>query len=244
MPPETANPGALPPLATFVVNFGGPSLVLTLCLLVVLPLVYWFGLRRRVQGWPRRVVVLVALWGACWLAVHGDVLWNARAARERCLAEGGLKVYRQVEAEGFIGQVDLPPWAAAGFGFIEHEADAYSREEMVDGKARVRPVESPRALYRLTETSARVSPVLNRISLQMQDRLSGEVLGEVVRFELYPGWVDRQLMASLGGPVLPFCVGPKVGRFNDFPFMEDPLIAATLRPPGKPPVSPPQRPWR
>lgn len=235
---------SLPPLAPYVVDFGGPSLVLTLCLLIGLPLVYRYGLKQRVRRWPQRVLALAAVWGGCWLAVYGDVLWNAHEARRLCQAEGGLKVYRQDEAAGFIGDVDLPPWAAAGFRFVERQTDGYTREEMVDGKPVRRAVEGLASRHQLAEISARISPVFRRLSLQMQDRESGEVLGEVVRFELYPGWVDRRLMGVFGAPVLPFCVGATVGRPNDFPFMADPLIAATLRPPGKPPVSPPARPWR
>ena len=234
----------LPPLAPYVVDFGGPSLALSLCLLIGLPLFYRYWLKRRVARWPRRLLALAALWGGCWLAVYGDVLWNAHAARRLCHTEGGLKVYRQDEAAGFIGDVDLPPWAAAGFRFVERQADGYTREEMVDGKPVRRAVERPQARHQLREISARIGPVLRRISLQMQERESGAVLGEVVRFELYPGWVDRQLMAVFGAPVLPSCVGAAVGRPNDFPFLADPLIAATLRPPGKAPVSPPARPWR
>ena len=73
------------------------------------------------------------------------------------------------------------------------------------------------------------------LRLQMRDRHSAKVLGEIVSYRLRPGWVDRALMQVLGSPQLPMCVGPHRGLPSDFPFLEDALIAATLRPPGFPP---------
>ena len=244
MPAASIDPAAVPPLADFVLSYGGPSLVLTLGLLLALPLVYRRWLRWRVQRWWLRVAVLAALWGCLWLAVYADLLWQAREARRICLDEGGLRVYRQAEADGFIGLVDFAPWAAAGFRYVETVGNVITRAEMVDGKPVVRQVESLLSRYQLQEVNTAASGSLNRTSLQMQDRERGDVLGEVVRFELAPGWVDRRFMALFGAPAPTYCVGPKVGRFEKFPYLADPLIAATLRPPGKPPVRPPRRPWR
>ncbi len=234
----------VPPLSDFVLSYGGPSLVLTLGLVLGLPWVYLRWLRPRGQRWWVRLAVLAGLWGGLWVLVYGDVLWRAHEARHLCLSEGGLKVYRQAEAEGFMGLVDFAPWAAAGFRYVETEGNVLIRTELVDGKPVERRVDQPLARYQLQEVLTPGGGSLTRISLQMQDRERGEVLGEVLRFELAPGWVDRRLMGLLGAPLPAYCVGPKVGRFEKFPHLEDPLIAATLRPPGKPPVQPPRRPWR
>jgi len=244
MPTGPINNAAVPPMSDFVLTYGGPALVLTLSLLLGLPWVYVRWVRPRVRRWWVRLAVLASLWGGLWGVVYGDLLWNAHGARRLCLAEGGLRVYRQAEAEGFLGGVDFAPWAAAGFRYVETEGNVLMRAELVDGKPVERRVENLLSRYQLQEVLTPGSGSMTRISLQMQDRERGELLGEVLRFELAPGWVDRRFMALLGAPPPTYCVGPKVGRFEHFPHLEDALIAATLRPPGKPPVQPPQRPWR
>lgn len=224
----------------YVVAFGGPS-VLMLALMLLLPVFHAAVLRRGLRpGWPRGVALCVVALAAV-VATHADLLWQARHMAGLCAAAGEVQVYATAVADGFAGNVDLEPWLPAGFRFIEHPGPRPRRTALHEGKVRTLPVQSLEARHEIVTVTERPEGAFQRLRLQMRDRHSAKVLGEIVSYRLRPGWVDRALMQVLGSPQLPMCVGPHRGLPSDFPFLEDALIAATLRPPGFPPPHPPHR---
>lgn len=225
----------------YAVTFGGPPLVMAAVTVLLLPLLYATWLRRRVHGAWRRGGVLAAVWLVAAVTTHADVVRHAREVARLCSAAGEVQVYATAAAEGFVGDVDLEPWLPAGFRYIEHAGLRLARTEVRAGQAVAFEVASLTARHELVTVTEPPQPAFQRRRLQMRERGSAQVLGEILVYRLRPGWVDRGLMRGLGSPRMPLCVGPHRGLPSDFPFLEDALIAATLRPPGFPPPRPPHR---
>jgi hypothetical protein len=233
--------GPLPPLSAFVVTYGGPSLVMSVLSVLVLPLLHATILRRHVQAGWRRLAAVVGLWLGALVGVYADVLLHAREIQQLCIAAREVKVFATASAEGFIGAVDLEPWAAAGFRYIEHAGGRRTRAEMHGSLVVEQDITAFRARHELVTHDDPPTAGFQRRHLQMRERDGGQVLGEILVYRLLAGWVDRLLMSGLGSPQAPVCVGGRPGLPSDFPFPEDALIAATLRPPGFPPPVPPRR---
>jgi hypothetical protein len=221
--------------ADYAVTYGGPSLVMTAVMVLGMPALYLLVVRRLVRPWWQRIAVLLVVWFTAYAFSYGDVLRNAMEAQRLCEQEGGLKVYGTAEVEGFLAEVDLKPWAPAGFRYIEHVYSGQTRSEMVNGKEVLTRVDPLISTYEMVKKTERLAGPFTKISLRMRHRETKELLGELNIYELYPGKVDRWFSKKLGGGLPPLCVGRQIGRMSDFPFIEDPLIAATLRAPGHPP---------
>ncbi len=221
--------------ADYVVTYGGPSLVMTAVMVLGMPALYLLVVRRLVRPWWQRIAILLGVWCTAYAFSYGDVLSNAMAAKRLCEQEGGLKVYGTAEVEGFLAEVDLKPWAPAGFRYIEHVYSGQTRSEMVNGKEVLSHVDPLISTYEMVKKSERQTGAFKKISLQMRHRETSDLLGEMISYELYPGRVDHWFTRKLGGGLPKICVGQKIGTAAYFPFVEDPLIAATLRAPGHPP---------
>ena len=218
-------------LFDYAVSYGMPSLLMTAVFVCVLPVVYFKFVRRRFARWPARLAVLCCVWLAFFIAAYGDVLWIAWNARRLCESEAGLRVYRAVEAEGFLGESDIDTWGAHGFRFLESRnlLDELVRHEIIDGKSTVTPVNSLRSAY---EYSYSITPVAYRLSRQQHEIRpigSRTVLGSLTTFTLFPGWLDRYVTAGAGWtPVV--CEGPGVKKVNELKLRAPELIERTLKP--------------
>jgi len=217
----------------YAVSYGGPSLFMTAVFVVVLPLVYFKFARPRIQRWPPRIAVLLGVWVVAWCVAYGDVLWIAREAKRLCEEEAGLRVYGVAKATGFAGASDIRFWKARGFDFVEviHPAGHSTVFEMHDQlpvKYR-KPIPISRYEYK-TKFESSNSAVQEKREM-IFDRVTGQVLGEIVVFRPNLGALDRLASTYFGAAYAPkLCDGPKLIAPNQRRVRLDNLIEATLIP--------------
>jgi hypothetical protein len=222
-------------LFDYAVSYGMPSLFMTAVFVFVLPLVYFKFARRRYARWPARVAVLCSAWLMALTVAYGDVLWIAWHAQRLCETEAGLRVYRAVEVEGFLGESDIATWARHGFRYLESRdlLDAPVRHELVDGRQTVTPASALQSLYEYSYASTPAGYRLSRQQHEVRPIGSRNVLGTLTTFTLFPGWLDRYITAGAGWtPIV--CEGPGVKKVNKLELRPTALIERTLRPkPGR-----------
>lgn len=181
-------------------TYGGPALCMTAVFLSVLPLLYFCLLRRRLQRMSLRLLALLAVWLAAFGIAYGDVFWIAWHAQRLCTGEAGMRVYGTVEAAGFLGVSSIETWAPYGFEFVEVEfiGGRKVRHVMRDGKPSWEEVGALLSRYEFRVESEPLQIPLTRNRYSIRDRTNGVVLGEIVFFNIYPGWLDRALLELVG----------------------------------------------
>jgi hypothetical protein len=167
-------------------------------------------------------------------------LWDLYAigveAKRLCKEQSGLKVYRTVEAEGFVGSGLGKRLVEYGYQYVESGGD----DKMSRYTARGGDI----VYERITEFTSRywvksgdshrvIGNHFSRSSDQVVDRQTGEVLGELVVIGIYPGWFDNVAIATTGGGsgFSPWRCGeePPPGRTTELGLYD--LIFATIHPP-------------
>jgi len=229
--------GAMPLLGTTVYMsrlglLGYKYLYLPAVLIVVL-LVYWLALRQLPRRWLR--------WGLAVLLAAGlailpwwDVYQTGKQVTGWCRKEGGLHVYKTVEAEGFEGSTSIEYWSKYGFRYV----DGYGKRFMlVDGKREALTLPSEgasRYVWGSKEDHHPLTPLISRSSSHVIDRRTGEELGTLVWFTIDPGWWDRLLLGLVPGELNPWICGEEVpGDLQDTwgkKYDRGDLILGTLRP--------------
>ena len=196
------------------------------------------GLGRLRQKRLRRPIAL-ALAAALVLT---DVVRTGRTAHRLCREQGGLHVFRTVEAEGFYGSSGIEYWSKYGFKFVESglTKNGVSHWTMKNGKVQHRYVPEPTARYQWIgkENHVPVAPLIARSSSHVIDRRTGEELGTLVWFSIYPGWVERWLIGATFGDVRPWICGWDApegkGEYwsakKKWVYGSDDLIKGTIRP--------------
>ncbi len=218
-------------------TYGGPSLFVTFVLCVVLPLFYFAVIRRWCSRRWTRVAVVLTLGLGAWLIAYADVLWIAWRAQRLCERGAGLRVAETVEAKGFLGSAAIETWGRDGFEFVETE-DRFGgrrfRYLMRDGRPTRIPVDALASRHEYALTGRAIGKRFYRNSFVVREISGGRVLGEFVYFNIYPGWLDRLLIAALGlhwSP--PMCVGDAPAGEEPLEAHRKALIRAVLRPPGR-----------
>lgn len=160
--------------------------------------------------------------------------WISWYFKEAC-KDAGVKVYRQVEVEGYldsqtprkrksidIGIYDAPKpveFELQGYRYFEEELveGGVSHHERVDGQLMVsildRPTASYRIVYHYQPTPYKIEePIgwkLEKIERQVVDIQTGEILGrDTVIKRVLPTY--EALIAALFGPPIVLCPGPNV----------------------------------
>jgi hypothetical protein len=179
-------------------TYGGPELFMLFVVFVVTPFVFVVYLRP--YGVAARLVTIAILWVGAFIAAYWDVYRIAREARRLCNTEAGMYVHRTVEAEGFMGVSDIEHWAEKGFRFVEMEFAGQQRYRyaLVGGEVVKEHVDELRSRYEYTTDSTVLEMPFVRTRDLIRDRSTGEVLGEVVAFKKYPGWLDSRFVGLLG----------------------------------------------
>ncbi|HAD04470.1 MAG TPA: hypothetical protein DCF93_07535 [Desulfuromonas sp.] len=167
---------------------------------IYLPLILgllWWLFRQFRSAWPFLVALsLVLLTLPFW-----DVYTISREADRLCKEQGGLRVYKTVEAEGFLGDSGIEIWSKYGFKFVESGGgDKMSRYSIVDGKPTHQRVEKFISHYQLNtgDNHRVIEKYFARTNYQVIDLRSDEILGELVTFSIYPGWLDN-IVVRLSG---------------------------------------------
>ena len=192
-------------------------------------------LRRRRFGFWRRwsfIVVVLLVWE---VIGNWDIYRTSREADRLCREEGGLHVYRTVEAEGFGNASSIEYWSRYGFKYVESGG---TRFWMEDGRVRHERVgvENLKSRYSWSDVEDHVpaGEGIERSSSHVVDKETGEELGRLVWFTIEPGRFDRLVLGLLPvehnpwicGECVPDELQEKWGKKYD----RGDLILATLRP--------------
>ncbi|WP_020677438.1 hypothetical protein [Geopsychrobacter electrodiphilus] len=200
-----------------------------------LPLVlglFWWLYRKIKSALPFLVLVaLVLLTLPFW-----DVYMIGRDAERLCREEGGLHVYKTVEAEGFLGDSSIEVWSKFGFQYVESGGgDKMSRYTMVNGKPVHQRVQKfiSRNQLKSGDNHRVIDKYFARTSYQVIDIQSDEVLGELVAFSIYPGWWDNIIigLSGSGSGFHPWSCGNEPTQKSDVLRLGgSDVVRATLKP--------------
>jgi len=168
-----------------------------------------------------------------------DVLAIGYEADKLCKEQGGLHVYKTVEAEGFYGSSGIKYWSKYGFRYVESgkTAKGISHWTLANGEVQHRYIPEPTSRYQWkgAENHIQVAHQIERSSSHVIDRQTGEVLGDLVYFSIDPGWFDRLFLGLLPVEFNPWICGDEVPADKRVKYGKRygiiALIKATLKPP-------------
>ena len=156
-------------------------------------------------------------------------------AQQLCRAQGGLHVYKVVEAEGFLGEGSAERWTKYGFKYVESGGgDKMSRYTMQDGKVVHQRIQEFISRYqsKTGDNHVVLGKYFARSSELVIDRQTKEVLGELVFFSIYPGWLDNIAigLTGLGSGFTPWSCGdePPTGHKDGLGYGD--VVMATIKP--------------
>lgn len=178
--------------------------------------------------------------------------WISWHFKEAC-KDAGVKVYRQVEADGYVDDTSSRPrgsvtpglWKAdagslqsfdqAGYFFVEHILNdgGVLRVERHSEGLMARVLERPSGRYRLKYTYlpkhlSHEEPIgwkLEKVERQVTDDLSGEVLGRQIHVNRgFP--IHEALLLQFVGPLMLTCPSPNVQPYEPPP----PFPQAVVKP--------------
>jgi hypothetical protein len=183
----------------YMFTYGGPQLLVMFMVFVVTPLLLRTLLKNR--SWPIRIKYLTILWVATILIGYGDVFAIAVAAKKLCSEEAGMRVYSTGRTDGISGSLSIHDLNKYGFTYIESGHPEFGlayRERIVNGKYLRQPVQKFSAQYELVDETLELTlPIVKKREF-IRERDTGRILGEVVAFKFYPGWLDSRLIGFLG----------------------------------------------
>ncbi len=211
----------------------GPILVLILLLpllLIVLAVFNRLFFRKRFSFWGRfQATVVILVVATVWM--HWDVYQIGQQAKKICEEEGGLHVYKTVDVDGFKGAYSIESWSKYGYKYVEAgHKDKKILYSMEDGKVIEQVVDAFISNYEVAHKSIVINKHLKRSRSFVRDRSSGEVLGELVYFSIYPGWVDSQIWGRIGFTFTPWFCGQESSTGVKRRLGSYDVVRATLKP--------------
>jgi uncharacterized membrane protein YraQ (UPF0718 family) len=214
-----------------MITHGGPELFVAFVVIVVTPLLYWLVLKRfRLSV---RFISIVALWVTAVLVAYWDVYQISKEARRLCKEEAGLHVYKTVEAEGFLGASSIDYWSKYGFKYVEIETimGGKNRYTLRDSEIKKEKVDNLLSKYEYITDLEVLEIPFNRQRQIIKDRQTGEILGEIIAFALYPGWLDNRLLGILGFSWSPrACDGDYLPARGQLNYSYTDLVKAVIKP--------------
>jgi len=203
-----------------LISYGGPELFVAFVILIATP-VLWRFLFRHLR-FKVSLVVVGVLWVSAIVVAYWDVYQISKEAERLCREEAGMYVYRTVKANGFLGDSGIDYWSQFGFTYLEAEfiGGRKMRYTLHDGEVRKEAVDELLSRYEYTTDSEVLEMPFTRDRQFIRDRQTGEVLGEIVSFAVYPGWFDSHVIGLLGFTwTPPRCVGdhkPTPGKYMPY----------------------------
>ena len=208
-------------------------------LLLVAPFALWFAAsllrtlyrllrkRRPAVGWGLYLSALLTM--VSFVVAFWDVYQIGQQATKLCKEQGGLHVYKTVEAEGFIGSGGIEYWANYGFKYVE---DTYANGKKVrgiikNGKATKIQVDSFLSEYEYSHKREKLGERLVRGRYCIVHRQSGDCLGELIVFGIHGGWADMLFYNLTGFSYTPWGCGDK-NNGADLTYGD--VVKATLKP--------------
>jgi hypothetical protein len=197
-----------------------------------LPLVLgllWLLLWKLRSVWPLWIILaIVLLTMPFW-----DVYLIGRDADRLCREQSGLHVYKTVEADSFRGGGDIVKLSDYGFKYAESYGLGGKKYHYTaqGGKWFEQEIDEFKTRYEIAGRGYQV--ITNSIAsnaLRTVDLETGEVLGELVTLNIFPGRFDGFFLKLVSsGPVVWHCgEEPPSGRKDPLGFND--LILATLKP--------------
>jgi hypothetical protein len=181
-----------------MITYGGPEILLLFVIFIVTPILYRKYLKKLKR--KKRIICISSLWTVTFLIGYTDVIYISLKARKLCREEAGLHVYKTVEAEGFLGSTSIENWSKYGFRYVESIYKDRKKTIFIlkDGKVVSETVPEFISRYEYTRDSQVLKVPFEREQDIIRDRQTGEILGDLVVFYVYPGWLDSRLMGLLG----------------------------------------------
>lgn len=186
-------------LYPYLLTYGGPQLFVLLVLFVVTPVIYRRYLKVRARRF--RIMWLAGLWFGAVVIAYGDVFLIAWQAERLCREDAGLKVYRTLHAEGVLGGVSLRDLQDIGIKYVEWRTPMgrpTKRESYENGEYKYERINDFKSQVELAWQDLPRSNSIVESKTLLKERSSGNVLGEIIAFEFYPGWLDSRLLGLVG----------------------------------------------
>jgi len=162
-----------------------------------------------------------------------DVYMISRDAERLCKEQGGLHVYKTVEAEGFLGSSSMKFWSEYGYQYVENGGgEKMSRYTMQNGKVTHQRIQKFISRYAsgTGDNHKIISKSISRSSEQTFDLQTNEILGELVIFNIHPGRFDGILLRLAGsGPVVWHCGNEPFTGTKDKTNLVD-VVLSTIKP--------------
>lgn len=182
----------------YMITYGGPELFMVFIIVIVTPFLYWLILKR--FKLVVKIISVLSLWIFAVFISYWDVYQIAKKAERLCRDEAGMHVYKTVEAEGFLGYAtDIEQWSEYGFSYVEGRyKNKKTRLSIKDGEVIRETVPKYISLYQYTGDSEVLEEPFVKTKDLIKVRKTNEILGEVIAFKVYPGWLDSRLLGILG----------------------------------------------
>ncbi len=221
-------------LKPYIITYGGPEIALVLMSITLMPVVYLWAIAPSVKTTKRRVPIMLALWSVLAVCTYWETFAIALQAKMLCETEAGIKVFRTVEAEGFLGTTDIEFWARRGFRYVESRGagrQMFRRTmEPVGGKARPQirrtEVENFLSKYEFSLQEASFPPCCSAFNIVVRVIDTGEVLGKASNIRIHRSSLDRLIPVERSAPG---CTGPGHITRNNLIFSDD-LVALVIKP--------------
>lgn len=187
--------------------------------------------------WVSSIVFLFVLLGLPWW----DVYRISNEANKVCKEQGGLHIYKTLEAEGFLGGWGIEMASQYGFSFVESGGGKHmNRWTMVNGEPVRESITEFKSKYQVQIGADRrkISNIFKRSSSLVIDRKTKEVLGELVTIAIRSTLLDAIFLSSVGGSVKGWRCGDEApgqeryfDKFNKrYRYTFSDLIKETLKP--------------
>lgn len=130
--------------------------------------------------------------------LHWDIIVAGHQVSKMCREQGGMHIYKTVEADGMAGMSGIRGWSKYGFSYVEY-VDARGdviRSTMVNGERVKEKVDKMTSQYIFKSKSENVARLvyksfIKKMTLSVVDRDDGNVLGELIYFTIHQGWADH-----------------------------------------------------
>lgn len=214
----------------YMITYGGPELFVAFIVIVITPLIYWLILKRLPIA--IRIISIVGLWFAGVFVAYWDVYQIAKETEHLCKEEAGLHVYKTVEAEGFLGPINIEYWAKYGFKYVEGLYQNNKTRLMLNDNKIIRETVSDYiSRYQVKTESKTLDLPIVKTREMILDRQTNETLGEIISFKFYPGWLDSKLLGIMGFTwIPPRCDGNYLPKRQKRTIYYDDLIKKVIKP--------------
>jgi len=225
-----------------MITYGGPELLLLFVIFLVTPVLYrkyLHKLERKV-----RIISISILWLFTFFVGYTDVIYISLKARKLCREEAGLQVYKIMRTDRVLSPIsEAENWLKYGFKFVESwEKEKKVRLSFKDGKITKEDIEYFTVKYQgktfykplnipIIEQKETLF-VFNSAIRPLDEIISAnELLGEIISYSVYPGWLDRRLLGLLGFTwIPPRCDGDFFPQRGKSTIYTNDLIKAVIKP--------------